>query len=265
MSLKILIVIFVIVISLIFMGLIVSIIFLNSNFMKSFKVQKKKFTEEKRVLEMQFLEAQIFTLEKERERIANNFHDDINPLLTALKYQLRLFILEQKEFVLTNNEYKQMNDLIDKIIENQNAAIRNLAPLVENIVHLSLSINDYLNCVKTYKVNFESEISEKTVLEPDIIKNMYSIFLELMHNLFKHETLTELNVYLKLDNSSFDLTLNHDGKGLTNEQYYNSIKLKEGRGLSSVLSRLNYIGAKMDLRSMKDGAIIHITLPLKNA
>ena len=155
MSLKIFIVFFVIAISLIFMGLIVSILFLNSNFIKSFKVQKNKHIEEKRVLEMQFLEAQIFTMEEERERIANNFHDDINPLLTALKYQLRLFVSEQSEFVFKNNEYMLINDLINKIIENQNVAIRNLAPRVENIDHLSVAINEYLNCINTYKVNFE--------------------------------------------------------------------------------------------------------------
>ena len=265
MSLKIFIVFFVIAISLIFMGLIVSILFLNSNFIKSFKVQKNKHIEEKRVLEMQFLEAENFTLEKERERISNNFHDDINPLLTALKYQFRLFISEHSEFVLKNNEYKSMNELIDNIVENQNVAIRNLAPKVDDFDHLVLAINDYLHYVNKYKTNFESEISEKIVLEPDVFKNMYSIFLELMQNLFKHETLNELNIHLKLDNSSLDLTMNHDGKGLTNEQYYNSITMKEGRGLSSVFSRLNYIGAKLELRSMEDGALIHITLPLKNA
>jgi signal transduction histidine kinase len=155
--------------------------------------------------------------------------------------------------------------LIDRIIENQNAAIGSVESKVQTIGQLSFVIQEYLNCLNSFKIKFDTEITVKTELKAEIFNNLYSIFLELIHNLMKHEKVNQLNVHLNMDISSLDLIFKHDGIGLTNEQFQNSIRFKEGRGLSSISSRLNNIGAKMELMSLKDGAIVHITLPLKYA
>ena len=265
MNSKLIIVFFVIGVCLIFLGLIITIIILNSGFNKSFKLQNKKFNEEKVEMQLQIDETQISSKEEERERIANNFHDDINPLFAALKYQLRLFKSDDKEMRLNYNQNEQISDLIDRIIKNQNTAIGNVESKVQTIGQLSFAMQEYLNCLNSFKIIFDTEISVKTELKAEIFNNLYSIFLELIHNLMKHEKINQLNVHLNMDMSSLDLIFKHDGIGLTNEQFQNSIRLKEGRGLSSISSRLNNIGAKMELMSLKDGAIIHITLPLKNA
>jgi signal transduction histidine kinase len=265
MSLKMVIVFFAVLTSLIFLGLIITIIILNSGFNKSFKLQNKKFNEEKVEMQLQIDETQISSKEEERERILANFHDDINPLFAALKYQLRLFKSDDKEMRLNYDQNEQISDLIDRIIENQNAAIGNVESKVQTIGQLSFAMQEYLNCLNSFKIKFDTDISVKTELKSEIFNNLYSLFLELIHNLMKHEKINQLNVHLNMDISSLDLIFKHDGIGLTNEQFQNSIRLKEGRGLSSISSRLNNIGAKMELMSLKYGAIIHITLPLKNA
>jgi signal transduction histidine kinase len=265
MSLKIIIVFFVISVSLIFIGLIISIIYLSSNFKRSFKEQDEKFNEEKLDMQLQITETQISSKEEERERILASFHDDINPLFAVLKYQLRLFESDDKEKRLNYNQNEQISNLIDRIIENQNTAIGKVESKVQTIGQLTFAIQEYLSCLNSYKINFDTEISVKTELKTEILNNFYSIFLELIHNLMKHEKIYQLNVHLNIDISSLNLIFKHDGIGLTNEQFQNSIRLKEGRGLSSINSRLNIIGAKMNLMTLKDGAIIHINLPLKNA
>ena len=265
MSSKLIIVFFVIGVCLIFLGLIISIVFLYSNFNKSYKKQGEKFKEEKNNLQLRISETKINSKEEERERIASNFHDDINPLFAALKHQLLLFNSNAKKHGLNYDQNKQISFLIDKIIEQQNAAIGNVNLRVQTISQLSYAIQEYLNCLTHFKIKFDTEITVKTILNSEIFTNLYSIFLELIHNLMKHEKINQLNVHLNMDISSLDLIFKHDGIGLTNEQFQNSIRLKEGRGLSSISSRLNNIGAKMELMSLKDGAIIHITLPLKNA
>jgi signal transduction histidine kinase len=265
MSLRIIIVFFVISVSLIFIGLIISIVYLSSNFKRSFKEQDEKFNEEKVDMQLQIDETQISSKEEERERILASFHDDINPLFAALKYQLRLFKSDDKEMRLNYDQNEQISDLINRIIENQNTAIGNVESKVQTIGQLSFAMQEYLNCLNSFKIKFDKDISVKTELKSEIFNNLYSLFLELIHNLMKHEKINQLNVHLNMDISSLDLIFKHDGIGLTNEQFQNSIRLKEGRGLSSISSRLNNIGAKMELMSLKDGAIIHITLPLKNA
>lgn len=262
MSLKIVIVFFAVATSLVFFGLIIAIVFLNFNFSNLFKRQNHKFLEEKKALELQFLKAQIFTMEEERERIAQSFHDDINPLLAALKLQLIQLFADNNVGIEKNIKYKEVRDLINKIIENQNVAIRNLTPRIENVTQLSCAIHEYLNCIKKVEISFEKEIEKEIQLELDIFNNIYSIFLELMHNLIKHADSTELKVFFRMDIVSLELILTHNGVGLTNSQYLDSIKLKQGRGLSSIQSRLNYIGAKMHLHAAIDFAIIQIKLPL---
>jgi len=265
MDSKLIIVFFVIGVCLVFLGLIISIVFLYSNFNKSYKKQDERFNQEKNNLQLQISETEISSREEERERIACNFHDDINPLFAALKYQLRLFNSDAKEKRLYYDQNEQISDLIDRIIENQNAAIGNVESKVQTIGQLSFVMQEYLNCLNSFKIKFDTEITVKTELKAAIFNDLYSLFLELIHNLMKHEKINQLNVHLNMDISSLDLIFKHDGIGLTNEQFQNSIRLKEGRGLSSISSRLNTIGAKMELMSLKDGAIIHITLPLKNA
>lgn len=265
MSLKIVIVFFAVLTSLIFLGLIITIIILNSDFNESFKLQNKKFNEERLDMQLKIDETQISSKEEERERILANFHDDINPLFAALKYELCLFNSNTKERRFGYDENKHISYLIDKIIENQNAAIGNIESKVQTIGQLVFAMKEYLSCLNSYKIKFDKEISVKIELKAEIFNNLYSIFLELIHNLMKHEKINQLNVHLNMDISSLDLIFKHDGIGLTNEQFQNSIRLKEGRGLSSISSRLKNIEAKMELMSLKDGAIIHITLPLKNA
>ncbi len=265
MNSKLIIVFFVIGVCLIFLGLIISIVFLYSNFNKSYKKQDEKFKEEKNNLQLRISETEINSKVEERERIAINFHDDINPLFAALKYQLLLFNSNAKKSGLNYDQNKQISYLIDKIIEQQNAAIGNINTRVQTIGQLSYAIQEYLNCLNHFKIKFDTEIIAINNLKSEIFTNLYSIFLEQIHNIMKHEMIKELNVHLKMDDNSFDLIFKHDGIGLTNEQFQNSIRLKEGRGLSSIQSRLTYIGAKMELMSLNDGAIVHITLPLKNA
>ncbi len=264
MNSKIVFVFFLILVSLIFFGLIISIIFLTSKFFKSYKKQSRKYIEEKRAMEIQFLEAQIFTLEEERKRIAIGFHDEISPLLAALKNQIRILKLKDLDTKVKDIQIEQVNSLITQIIENHQNIIRNLGSRIEFPNQLSVTMQEYLKSISSFEVNFEEEISEVFV-DVDILNNVYSLFMELIHNIVKHEKISSLSVHLRIDSINLELNLSHDGIGLNKDKYLNSIKLKEGKGLSSIQSRLNYIGAKMELFSKSEGAVIHIKSPIKHA
>ena len=156
MNSKLIIVFFVIGVCLIFLGLIITIIILNSGFNKSFKLQNKKFNEERVDMQLQIDETQISSKEEERERILANFHDDINPLFAALKYQLRLFKSDDKEMRLNYDQNEQISDLIDRIIENQNVAIGNVESKVQTIGQLAFAMQEYLSCLNSYKIKFDT-------------------------------------------------------------------------------------------------------------
>lgn len=255
------IVFFILGISVIVIGLILTIVLVFINFHKRNFKREQAFEIEKKNLKMQFLEAQIFTLEDERQRMANSFHDDINPLLAALKNQIKLTNLENKNSPFDENKFFNLNNLIDKIIDHQNVAIKNLAPAIKNLNDLDNALTSYFTVICDYEINYSSDLMGDTEFSIDKLKNAYSIVLELVHNIGKHEKISLLEVHLQVEIKSLNIILKHKGKGLTNEDFLKSVKEKEGRGLSSINSRIIHLNAKIDMKSMENGAIIFVSIP----
>ena len=251
-------------ISVIVIGLIFTLIFFSKNSHNRAEIREQAFKIEKKKLEMQFLEAQIFTLEEERQRMANSLHDDVNPLLAALKNQIKLSIIDFVNGEFKQDKFLQFNQLIDKIIEHQNSSIKNLAPKINDLQDLDRALLGYFSIVGDFKIEYTCDLDEIVPVDKFILKNTYSIILELVHNIAKHEKIEFLNVHLDVITNGLNIILKHNGIGLTNQEFDRSIQRKEGRGLSSIDSRVKYMNAKLDLMKMDDGALILLSIPLNN-
>ena len=251
-------------ISVIVIGLIFTLIFFSKNSNNRAEIREQAFKIEKKKLEMQFLEAQIFTLEEERQRMANSLHDDVNPLLAALKNQIKLSIIDFVNGEFKQDKFLQFNQLIDKIIEHQNSSIKNLAPKINDLQDLDRALLGYFSIVGDFKIEYTCDLDEIVPVDKFILKNTYSIILELVHNIAKHEKIEFLNVHLDVITNGLNIILKHNGIGLTNQEFDRSIQRKEGRGLSSIDSRVKYMNAKLDLMKMDDGALILLSIPLNN-
>lgn len=251
-------------ISVIVIGLIFTLIFFSKNSHNRAEIREQAFKIEKKKLEMQFLEAQIFTLEEERQRMANSLHDDVNPLLAALKNQIKLSIIDFVNGEFKQDKFLQFNQLIDKIIEHQNSSIKNLAPKINDLQDLDRALLGYFSIVGDFKIEYTCDLDEIVPVDKFILKNTYSIILELVHNIAKHEKIEFLNVHLDVITNGLNIILKHNGIGLTNQEFDRSIQRKKGRGLSSIDSRVKYMNAKLDLMKMDDGALILLSIPLNN-
>ena len=258
------IVFFVIGISIVVLVLILTIVLIAMNSHRRNVTREQAFKIEKKNLEMQFLEAQIFTLEDERQRMANSFHDDVNPLLAALKNQIKLCSIEFKNGQFDEDKSFQMNNLIDNIIEHQNASIKNLAPKMNNVEDLELALISYFSIVSEFVVDYSSDVQPELHIDQDILKNAYSIVLELVHNIAKYEKIDVLHLLFQADNFGLKLVLKHKGKGIKKDDFIKSVKLKEGRGLPSIYARITHLNAKLDLLSNEDGALIIVSIPNNN-
>jgi two-component system NarL family sensor kinase len=251
-------------ISVIVIGLIFTLIFFSKNSHNRAAIREQAFKIEKKKLEMQFLKAQIFTLEEERQRMANSLHDDVNPLLAALKNQIKLSIIDYVNGEFKQDKFLQFNQLIDKIIEHQNSSIKNLAPKINDLQDLDRALLGYFSIVGDFKIEYTCDLDEIVPVDKFILKNTYSIILELVHNIAKHEKIEFLNVHLDVITNGLNIILKHNGIGLTNQEFNRSIQRKEGRGLSSINSRVKYMTAKLDLMKMDEGALILLSIPLNN-
>lgn len=209
---------------------------------------KRKITEKNNELqltmknqELEILKAIVHTQENEREKIANNIHDDIGPLLTLLKLQLT-----QDRKKLTSNTLSEEalnNDigLIDDIITNIRSVSMELSPnhvikfgIYKALNHFAGLIQKSSGIVTTVETNFDP----KRLLDKHFSLNIYRVCIELVNNIIKHANSKTLTIKLELEKTNFQMLIAHDGKGLTHNEYLNLLNSSEGLGINSISSRV---------------------------
>src|ERR1043165_9819500 len=102
------------------------------------KIRKQK--------EIEKLNAAITTQENERKRIAEDLHDDIGPMLSAIKLQINSFQTEPPEKL--SSGVKQTSMHLDNVIQNIRSIVRNLSPAYMNRKGLIASIEDFEKLVE---------------------------------------------------------------------------------------------------------------------
>lgn len=214
--------------------------------------------------ELELLKAVIETQESEKQKIAANLHDEINPLLATIKLGItgQQRILE-KQGVNTEAFVSQKN-MINTVIENLQSATRDLSPRILYKYGLVEAMRNFLVSITEFTINFESEIDDNVQLSDTIKLNIYRIFLELIQNIRKHENAKEVHIKIEKRDNIVVLTIKHDGKGFSNAEFDTMADESIGLGLNSMKSRCIVIGATLDFVNSTGSEII-LKVPLLNA
>ena len=226
--------------------------------------------EEKKQKEIQVLaleQEQTETLKKlitiqdhERKRIAGDLHDNIGPLLAALKINFRRLI-HTKESELQEGLVAKTESIIDDSI----AEIRNVA---HNMMPKSLSSNGLINTLTEYfdgiqqlynkTILFHHQI--ESILNPDLQINVYRIICELVLNAVRHSNAGCITIKLNADVKCVFLSINDNGKGFQPSPG----DQKKTLGLQNAKSRVLYLKGKFNLKTEPDkGTSITIEVPLQ--
>ena len=189
--------------------------------------------------------AEITQIEKERTRIAHDLHDEMGPLLSAVKMKINSFELSDEDDKI---QIEKTNHHIDDILKRIREISFDLMPtsLLRKGVAITIKeFVDFLNnnngATKFYFICTENmEVTEQQAI------NIYRIIQEIVHNTIKHAKATELRINLKKDNKNIILQLTDDGTGFN---YEKESKENIGFGLKSLLRRIQIIDGKMFLDS----------------
>jgi signal transduction histidine kinase len=206
----------------------------------------------------QTLKKLISVQDYERKRIANDLHDNIGPLLAAIKINFRRMI---------DNKDELKNGLVHKtesIIDDSIAEIRNVA---HNLMPKSLAFRGLIEALREYfegieqlyktKIVFNHQV--QSILQPEIQANIYRIICELVLNAVKHSDANELNVSMISNDQCINLGIKDDGKGFN----VRSAEFSKSFGLQSAESRIQYMKGKFLLTtSPGKGTIIDMEIPL---
>jgi two-component system, NarL family, sensor kinase len=205
------------------------------------------------------IQAEIDTLEKERKRMAADLHDELGPLLSAVKLQinnLETTLPEDKHLIAAASTH------IDSIIKKFREISNNLLPNTLVRKGLVKAIEEFAGNIKeAYKLDIKFVCHQTVQLSQHTEINLYRIVQEIVHNTVKHAQANWLIIKLSVDNNLLFLMTADDGIGFN---FFNQRRDNVGLGLRNLHSRTEVMGGELQCVSEPGkGTAYTIEIPLK--
>ena len=193
-------------------------------------------------LQKQNIIDQITQIEKERSRIATDLHDDLGPLLAAVKMNINNLDFQEEDMRVV----EKTNHHLDDIISRLRAISFDLMPT--SLIRKGLAVAtqefiNYLNHTNGLEITHSIEVNHNLTEEQSI--NLYRIIQEVIHNAIKHAEATQLQLAIASPPNKLVLTITDNGKGFNPRD----TKDAHGFGLRSLLNRAEMLDGEMFLQS----------------
>lgn len=240
---------------------------INSNAKrKQLLAEQQKTLQEQKVVtllkeqELNTIDAMIEGQEKERQRIANDLHDDLGGLMAAVKIHFNSLHAKVKDD--TDELYKKTNHLIDEayykirtIAHAKNSGViakQGLLKAIEQMAEKVSVANGISIIVKDFGLDNR--------LENSLELTLFRIIQELVANGIKHAEASKMNIHLTNHGDTLNILVEDNGVGfLTDKILANS----SGMGLKSIDKRVSYLEGTLHIESAPGkGASIIIDIPL---
>jgi PAS domain S-box-containing protein len=203
-------------------------------------------------LAIQLIEAE----ERERHRISEMLHDDLQQILAAAKLQLQTFI----ETSSTDPVLETIERLLEKSISSTRKLSHELSPPVLHHQGLSGALTWLARQMKT---QFGLEVDLKTTQACHIENTPLKVFVfravkELLFNITKHAGVNSACVAVSCPDENLVVTISDQGKGFDSEVLAPTAAVN-GLGLLSIRERARHIGGSLTIES-KPGKGSRLTL-----
>lgn len=188
-------------------------------------------------------------IELERERIAQDMHDDLGSGLTAIAY-------------LSQNRKDDSNQ---KIEEKSRELIKTMSEIIWSMKSENDSVIELISYLKRYAntyceennldIHFTTKMAdEQLVIRGDIRKNIYFIVKEALHNVVKHANASQVK-FLFESNNNIELQIHDNGKGIDFES------MSSGNGIKNTTKRVEKMQGTIKY-SNEQGTKITIRIPI---
>ncbi|MFI5219727.1 MAG: two-component regulator propeller domain-containing protein [Bacteroidia bacterium] len=191
---------------------------------------------------------QILTLQRVRNKIASDLHDDIGSGLSSISVFIE--ILRKR----TGNKEEDIGPFLEKI----DTTTRSMSEAIHDIVWTINPKNDKLGdvlarmknfatelfTVKSIKLNFDCSneiIAHKLRMEQR--KNFYLIFKEAVNNISKYAHATSVLISIHLVENQMRLAIQDNGVG------FDINNINEGNGLKNMKRRAEELGGNLNINS----------------
>lgn len=218
---------------------------------------------ERKQLERKILQAVINAEERERERIAQEIHDGLGPIMSAIK----LYVNELESDDLAKEERTEFlaktNEILDEAIASTRTIANNLTPRVIIDFGLVRAIDSFckkLNLSQKIDIIYEADMNERFDQTIELV--LYRVVTELLNNSIKHASANKIEIYLEKFEDSLQLTYMDDGVGFNLDKVLK--KEGEGMGLKNIISRLRSINGTYKIHSKEEtGTLVIVEVKLR--
>lgn len=200
-------------------------------------------------------------LDRERERISREMHDDIGAGLTQIV--LMSESLRQKAEKNNGKELQDINDTSRKLIASMSEIIWSMNTETGTVGDLLVYLRENINVLLEYSainsiIDFPDTFSTNS-LSAEQKRNIVLIVKEAVHNAIKHSGAKHISVSAEEKNDELVFSVKDDGAGL--DASYTA----SGNGLKNMKKRAEAINGAVSIDSEKGkGTVITIRIPLKS-
>ncbi|HEY4326681.1 MAG TPA: two-component regulator propeller domain-containing protein [Mucilaginibacter sp.] len=201
-------------------------------------------------------------VEKERNRIARDMHDDLGSGLTKIA-----ILSEVAKTQIGSPEYASAS--LDVISNESRELVDNLQDIIWVLNPKNDSLNSLILYIKEYAESFfapavldyefsSQNADEQITLSEEQRRNIFLAVKESCNNILKHANCSKVHINVRLHANSFIISVNDNGHGFDTD--------KVGvfsNGLQNIRNRMYQIGAVCTVISNKnDGTTVTLTVPI---
>jgi signal transduction histidine kinase len=210
----------------------------------------------------QLIEAAVRSEEEERHRIAEALHDEVGAILSSAKLHFQDIGADDLND-RARMRYKKGEELLGEAVIKIRDISHNLHSSILKEFGLNEAISHFMNKLTRdgmihSTVTFDDKVPPR-ITDSDM--SIYRLVQELVNNIIKHARAANIHIRTFSTGDGFNLTIFHDGNGLTQQQYENLRFKKEGLGLKTIQNRIISLKGSLTFSHEPNGYYIHLNIP----
>jgi len=228
------------------------------------KVAERTELAENRARQLQILLSDlILTEERERRRISDLLHDDLQQLLVAVK--MRLENLSAHVKTDDQNNFQRIQDMVQESLRKSRSLTVELSPPVLKIHGLVPALEWLANYIQqTHDLQVELQLDPRVVITREDIKILlFQCARELLLNAIKHARVSSVHLSVTADDSNrVCIAVSDKGVGFDPDKNVNNRNV--GFGLVRIRERLALLDGCLEVDStLRKGTTCTLIAPLK--
>jgi signal transduction histidine kinase len=200
----------------------------------------------------------------ERRRVARDLHDTAGQTLTAVKLSLSALENKVKRDPSTVKLFADLNSLADQALQEIRTTSHLLHPPLLDESGFASAASWYVEGFnKRSPIQVKLQMPEGARLPSTVEIVLFRVLQESLTNITKHTDTATVDVVLKVDDETIELSVRDYGKGIAPERVkrLNHTGSDVGVGIAGMRERLKELGGKLEIQSDSSGTVLIASLP----